>query len=133
MAPIALVTGATGAVGPTLVSKLISNGYSVRTLSRAEKYSDSQSSDQTHFCGSITDHAVLDSALENVDVVARSRYMAHAKVSLSKKIFRRRQSPFMRGQSYRAKKLYKPFQILIRSYSVFHLSMVHVLKVHGNG
>lgn len=77
MAPIALVTGATGAVGPSLVSKLISRGYIVRTLSRAEKYSDSLSPEHTHFCGSITDPEVLDAALENVDFVFHLAALLH--------------------------------------------------------
>ena len=63
---IALVTGATGAVGPTLVSHLINNGYAVRTFSRTLPTPGLLHPSAVHFSGLINDAAALDLALEGV-------------------------------------------------------------------
>lgn len=76
-APVALVTGATGAVGPALVSHLRSKGYVVRTLSRAAVPIETSNPGTRHFSGTITDAALLDSALENVDVVFHLAALLH--------------------------------------------------------
>lgn len=67
--PIALVTGATGAVGPTLVSHLIQRGYEVRTFSRSSSLPGASHPLASHFIGSINDAAALESALKGVDIV----------------------------------------------------------------
>ena len=67
--PVALVTGATGAVGPSLVAHLIQHGYEVRTFSRSSSIPRTSHPRISHFPGLINDGAALNSALEGVDIV----------------------------------------------------------------
>lgn len=66
---VALVTGATGAVGPSLVSYLIQRGYEVRTFSRSPSLSGTSHPLVSHFLGSINNAAALAPALKGVDIV----------------------------------------------------------------
>ena len=65
----ALVTGATGVIGPDLVKNLIKNGYSVRALSRSKPdpmyFPDAVETIQ----GDITDRDTLKESVKNVDIV----------------------------------------------------------------
>ena len=65
----ALVTGATGVIGPDLVKYLIKRGYSVRALSRSKPdalcFPDTVETIQ----GDITDHDTLKESVKNVDIV----------------------------------------------------------------
>lgn len=65
----ALVTGATGAIGPILVNELISLGYDVRVLIRENLKKNTLPNTILEFIGDINDKSVLSSALSGVDVV----------------------------------------------------------------
>jgi nucleoside-diphosphate-sugar epimerase len=65
----ALITGATGAIGPSLVALLLANGYVVRTYSRQPPIPGLLPVNVEHFCGDINDRETLASALTKVDVV----------------------------------------------------------------
>ncbi|MBN1590808.1 MAG: NAD-dependent epimerase/dehydratase family protein [Pirellulales bacterium] len=67
--PVALVTGATGAVGPTVVRRLLENGYDVRTLVLPDEPADAIPEKAIPFRGDINDRSVLREALLGVDVV----------------------------------------------------------------
>lgn len=66
----ALVTGANGVIGTTLVRRLIEHGYAVRALVRGTQDSRGvlpESVEVVH--GDITDSALMRRAVENIDVV----------------------------------------------------------------
>src|SRR5262245_36479034 len=65
----ALVTGATGAIGPTLVHTLPRFGYSVRTLSRHQPEAGIFPEGVDVRLGDIMDAAAVESAMQQVAVV----------------------------------------------------------------
>ncbi|MBC7811902.1 MAG: NAD-dependent epimerase/dehydratase family protein, partial [Burkholderiales bacterium] len=75
--PTALVTGATGALGPALVEHLLAEGYAVRTLSRNLPCSKHLNPAIEFISGSITDADALDRALEGVDFVFHLAALLH--------------------------------------------------------
>ena len=70
-----LVTGATGAVGPTLVTHLLANGYKVRTYSRSVSQQLPEEVDQRQ--GDLLDRRALSAALEGVSIVFHLAAMLH--------------------------------------------------------
>ncbi len=75
---VALVTGATGAIGPSLVNHLLNNGYAVRSYSLSRPASDLfDGSKVISFQGDITDGAALGEALAGVDVVFHLAALLH--------------------------------------------------------
>ncbi len=74
---IALVTGATGAIGPSLVSHLLGNGYDVRVYSRRPPVGQFFSNGATFIAGDITNSAALRRALLGVDVVFHLAALLH--------------------------------------------------------
>lgn len=66
---LALVTGASGTVGPTLVRRLVDHGYRVRVLLRSTPESGLLPTEAEHVRGDVTDAASLVPAVEGVDVV----------------------------------------------------------------
>ena len=73
----ALVTGATGAIGPTLVSQLLANGYIVRTYGRTFPPPWLLELGIVHYSGSITDANALALALKGVDTVFHLAALLH--------------------------------------------------------
>lgn len=68
-APRALVTGATGALGPPLIERLLAEGYRVRVLVRQTSL-PSHLQGKVEVChGTITDSNTLQAAVTNIDVV----------------------------------------------------------------
>jgi nucleoside-diphosphate-sugar epimerase len=67
--PTTLITGATGALGPTLAAHLVTAGWAVRATSRHVPPPGTFPPGVTHFAGDITDSAALDGALTGVEVV----------------------------------------------------------------
>ena len=65
----ALVTGATGVIGPDLVKHLTENGYSVRALSRSLADPMIFPDEVETIRGDITDRDTLREAVKNVDVI----------------------------------------------------------------
>ncbi len=68
-ATVALITGATGAIGPSLVAHLLANGYKVRTYSRHQPTSGLLPVNVEHVSGDINDKDALARAMTKVDVV----------------------------------------------------------------
>ncbi|GAB4538296.1 MAG: NAD-dependent epimerase/dehydratase family protein [Anaerolineae bacterium] len=78
MLSVALVTGATGAIGPSLVNQLLDNGYTVRTYNLSRPSSDLFDNDKViSFQGDITDGAALGEALAGVEVVFHLAALLH--------------------------------------------------------
>lgn len=73
MSRLALVTGATGAIGPTLVEELLAAGWRVRVLVRAAL----DRKDVEIAVGDITDAAAVDRAMHGVDVVFHLAALLH--------------------------------------------------------
>jgi nucleoside-diphosphate-sugar epimerase len=67
--PLALVTGATGVVGPALVSRLIRQGYRVRILNRRPLPKGAFPDGVESIVGSINDVEAVADAMEGVSVV----------------------------------------------------------------
>lgn len=65
---IALVTGAGGAIGPTLLRRLLAEGYAVRALVRAAPSAELPAGIEVA-CGDITDCALVRQAVRSVDAV----------------------------------------------------------------
>lgn len=65
----ALVTGATGALGPVLVHSLLEQGYQVRALARRKPQPDILPPSVKLYQGDITDSKVIEAAISGVDVV----------------------------------------------------------------
>lgn len=74
---IALVTGATGAIGPALVAGLLESGYQVRTLSRQTPISTVTDSSIEQFSGAISDPQVVATALMGIDTVFHLAALLH--------------------------------------------------------
>jgi len=72
-----LVTGATGAVGPSLVGLLIEKGYRVRVLMHKRAMPDILPGEVEVFPGDIRDVESLKPAVENVDFVFHLAGMLH--------------------------------------------------------
>ena len=66
---IALVTGATGAVGPTLVKNLIEEGFQVRVLLQPGVEAQMLPEDVISIIGDITDQEAVNEAVKGVDFV----------------------------------------------------------------
>jgi UDP-glucose 4-epimerase len=75
--PLAMVTGATGAVGPTLVEHLLRDGYAVRTLSRKAPAAGLLPQAAQHISADINDETALRDALAGVDVVFHLAALLH--------------------------------------------------------
>jgi UDP-glucose 4-epimerase len=73
---LALVTGATGALGPAVVAELRTAGWSVRTLSRSPCASGDPPG-MEHRTGDIADARVLSSAMNNVSAVVHLAARLH--------------------------------------------------------
>lgn len=81
--PVALVTGATGVIGPTLVRRLLAEGYRVRVLLRRTPPpgvvpEDVAPENVERLQGDITDSAALDEATQGADVVFHLAAKLHA-------------------------------------------------------
>jgi UDP-glucose 4-epimerase len=74
---LALVTGATGAIGPTLVTHLLTNGYTVRTYSRQPPTPTLFPAGVESFQGDITDPEALGRAMRDVEVVFHLAALLH--------------------------------------------------------
>jgi UDP-glucose 4-epimerase len=73
----ALVTGATGSIGPKLVKRLCDEGYKVRTLSIDEPETDLFSDHVEVQIGDITDAATVKTATEGISVVFHLAALLH--------------------------------------------------------
>jgi nucleoside-diphosphate-sugar epimerase len=67
--PVALVTGATGVIGPLLVKHLLDQGYEVRVLLRSLASPDFLPRSVQVFEGNITDSCSLDKAVSGADFI----------------------------------------------------------------
>lgn len=74
---IALVTGATGAVGPALVRRLVGNGYRVRALARKEPEQGLLPGAVEIFKGDISDGRSLDEAVAGADFIFHLAALLH--------------------------------------------------------
>src|SRR5258708_14668454 len=74
---IALIIGATGAIGPALVRCLITNGYSVRTYGKDSAAPDLFPDGVTQLYGDINDSRAVSDALRGVDVVFHLAALLH--------------------------------------------------------
>lgn len=75
--PACLITGATGAIGPSVVEAFRHAGYQVRTLTRHVPPAGLLPSDVTVFAGDVTDQARVAAAMDGVDVVAHLASLLH--------------------------------------------------------
>ena len=76
-APTALITGATGTLGPALAAHLSAAGWTVRATSRHAPPPGLLPADVPHFPADITDSAALTQALAGVDVVFHLAALLH--------------------------------------------------------
>ena len=72
-----LITGATGAVGPSVVREALEAGYRVRTLSLDLPQDDSWTKDVDMRLGDVTDLSAVQSAMEGVDGVIHLAALLH--------------------------------------------------------
>ncbi len=75
--PIILVTGATGAVGPRVVTALCDAGYSVRTLSIDSPPAGAWSGDVEICIGDVTDASTVQTVMQGVDAVIHLAALLH--------------------------------------------------------
>ncbi|MRS03373.1 NAD-dependent epimerase/dehydratase family protein [bacterium] len=75
--PLILVTGATGAVGPHVVTALCDAGYPVRSFSIDSPQPGLWSVDVESIVGDITDAPSLQSAMQDVDAVVHMAALLH--------------------------------------------------------
>jgi nucleoside-diphosphate-sugar epimerase len=73
----ALVTGATGAVGPALVRRLVSNGYRVRVLARNLPETGLLPGCVEFMEGNITDRRLLDEAVAGMNLIFHMAALLH--------------------------------------------------------
>jgi len=66
---LALVTGATGTIGPALIRRLLNKGYRVRVLLRSPPLPGSLPESVSQFLADITDSHTVNRAVRGVDVV----------------------------------------------------------------
>lgn len=74
---LALVTGATGSIGPALVERLIDSGYDVRTMSRGAALPEWNAVGVEHVQGDITHAPTIERALDGVNVVFHLAALLH--------------------------------------------------------
>ena len=77
MQPFALVTGATGAVGPALVAELLQHGYRVRVLSRHQPASSIFSDSVEFITGDVCDRETVRAAMSDVQQVFHLAALLH--------------------------------------------------------
>jgi nucleoside-diphosphate-sugar epimerase len=75
--PTVLITGATGAVGPSVVEAFHAAGYSIRTLSIDPPQTGLFSDDVEVCIGDVTDVAIVQSAMQDVEVVVHLAALLH--------------------------------------------------------
>jgi nucleoside-diphosphate-sugar epimerase len=75
--PRILVTGATGAVGPRVVASLVETGYGIRTLSLDSPPRGLWPEGIETQLGDITDHSVVHTAMQGIDVVIHLAALLH--------------------------------------------------------
>lgn len=75
--PLALVTGATGALGPAVVNRLAAGGYRVRVYGNAEPAPSLYRAPVEVFTGDICDRERLRAALDGVSQVAHLAALLH--------------------------------------------------------
>lgn len=75
--PLVLVTGATGAVGPLVVEAFNKEGYFIRTLSISSPPAGIWPDGVEALTGDVTDPAVVNAAVEGVDVVVHLAALLH--------------------------------------------------------
>src|SRR2546430_3984265 len=73
----ALITGATGAIGPSVVRALDEAGYRIRTLSRSRPQSLPFPSNVELFTGDITNPATIERAFDGVNLVVHLAALLH--------------------------------------------------------
>ena len=76
-APLTLITGATGAVGPLVVNAFHDAGYPLRTLSLDPPPTGAWSQDVETIIGDITDPAAVQTAMQGVDAVIHLAALLH--------------------------------------------------------
>lgn len=75
--PIVLVTGATGAIGPSVIQALYKTGYRIRTLSRNQPQDCLWQNDVEVHIGDITDQLAVQTAMQNVEFVIHLAALLH--------------------------------------------------------
>jgi nucleoside-diphosphate-sugar epimerase len=75
--PVCLITGATGAVGPSVVEAFHARGYHVRTLSRHAPAEGLLPQGVTPFTGEITDAGTVERATREADIVVHLASLLH--------------------------------------------------------
>ena len=75
--PLVLVTGATGAVGPSVIEALHKAGYSIRTLSIDEPQAGSLPPGIEARIGDVTDELGVQSAMQGVEAVVHLAALLH--------------------------------------------------------
>ncbi len=74
---VALITGATGAVGPALAWHLHRNGYRVRALGRTTSTPGLLPPDVEFYLGDITDPASIETAVQGADIIFHLAALLH--------------------------------------------------------
>ncbi len=77
MSQTVLITGATGAVGPSVVAAFHDAGYKIRTLSRSVPTTGLFPADVESRVGDVTDPSAVQDALEGVDAVIHMAGLLH--------------------------------------------------------
>ncbi len=72
-----LVTGATGALGPSIVAALHQGGYAVRTLALGSAPADLLPAAVERYTGDITDRSTVEAAVEGVEAVVHMAALLH--------------------------------------------------------
>jgi nucleoside-diphosphate-sugar epimerase len=75
--PHILVTGATGAVGPSVVALLVKAGYGIRTISLDSPPPDLWPASVETQIGDITDYSVVQEAMRGIDAVIHLAALLH--------------------------------------------------------
>jgi nucleoside-diphosphate-sugar epimerase len=73
----ALITGATGALGPGIAWALTNAGYRIRTLSRCEPKRGLLPSDCEEFAGDVTEPLTIEPAMKDVSLVVHLAALLH--------------------------------------------------------
>lgn len=74
---VVLVIGATGALGPAVIRRFVSEGWDVRTLSRKAPPPGALPATVPHVAADITDRQALERAMRGVDVVVHMAALLH--------------------------------------------------------
>jgi UDP-glucose 4-epimerase len=72
-----LIIGATGALGPAVIHRFISEGWDVRTLSRTPPAAGTLAATVPHIAADVTDRQALEQALQGVDTVVHMAALLH--------------------------------------------------------